>query len=129
MSDGISIRLRRLVIQRARGICEYCLIHQSDACFTFHIDHIVSRKQRGRTHPANLALSCLRCNVAKGTDPGTSSSAVRRVSFACIIRAEIAGISTSGLLQPKSSRSPTWGRPPSACWISMRGTAYSSEKT
>ena len=71
MSDGISIRLRRLVIQRARGICEYCLIHQSDACFTFHIDHSVSRKQRGRTHAAHLALSCLRCNVAKGTDPGT----------------------------------------------------------
>lgn len=71
MSDSVSVRLRRLVIQRAHGICEYCLIHQDDACFSFHIDHIVSRKQRGPTTPVNLALSCLRCNVAKGTDPGT----------------------------------------------------------
>jgi hypothetical protein len=71
MNGSVSLRLRRLVIQRAHGICEYCLIHQADACFSFHIDHIVSRKQRGPTISANLALSCLRCNVAKGTDPGT----------------------------------------------------------
>ncbi len=70
MSHSVSVRLRRLVIQRAHEICEYCLIHQDDACFSFHIDHIVSRKQRGPTTSANLALSCLRCNVAKGTDPG-----------------------------------------------------------
>jgi hypothetical protein len=70
MSDAVSARLRRLVVQRAHGVCEYCLIHQDDACFSFHIDHIVSRKQRGPTTSANLALSCLRCNVAKGTDPG-----------------------------------------------------------
>jgi len=71
MSDSVSMRLRRLVTHRAHGICEYCLIHQTDACFSFHIDHIVSRKQRGPTLAENLALSCLRCNVAKGTDPGT----------------------------------------------------------
>ena len=70
MNRPVSVRLRRLIIQRAHGICEYCLIHQADACFSFHIDHIVSRKQRGPTTSANLALSCLRCNVAKGTDPG-----------------------------------------------------------
>jgi hypothetical protein len=70
MSDSVSVRLRRLVIQRAHSICEYCLIHQDDACFSFHIDHIVSRKHRGPTTSTNLALSCLRCNVAKGTDPG-----------------------------------------------------------
>ena len=71
MSDSVSMRLRRLVIQRAHGICEYCLIHQADACFSFHIDHVISRKQHGLTLSENLALSCLRCNVAKGTDPGT----------------------------------------------------------
>ena len=70
MNGSVSARLRRLVIQRAHGICEYCLIHQSDACFSFHVDHIVSRKQRGPTNSANLALACLRCNVAKGTDVG-----------------------------------------------------------
>jgi hypothetical protein len=69
MSEGVSARLRRLVFERASGLCEYCLIHQRDAHFTFQVDHIVSRKQRGPTKAANLALTCLRCNVAKGTDP------------------------------------------------------------
>lgn len=66
----VSAKLRRLVVRRAQGLCEYCLIHQNDAHFTFQVDHVVSRKQRGPTTAANLALACLRCNVAKGTDPG-----------------------------------------------------------
>lgn len=70
MSDEVSTRLRRLVTERACGLCEYCLIHQDDAHFTFQIDHIISRKHRGPTNAANLALSCLRCNVSKGTDVG-----------------------------------------------------------
>jgi hypothetical protein len=70
MSNAVSARLRRLVVQRASGLCEYCLIHQEDAHFSFHTDHIISRKQRGPTTAANLALACLRCNVAKGTDAG-----------------------------------------------------------
>ena len=70
MSVAVSARLRRLVVQRAHGVCEYCLIHQSDTYFSFHVDHIISRKQRGPTTEANLALACLRCNVAKGTDIG-----------------------------------------------------------
>ena len=69
MSEAVSARLRRLVFNRAGGLCEYCLIHQRDGHFTFQVDHIVSRKQRGPTKAANLALACLRCNVAKGTDP------------------------------------------------------------
>lgn len=64
------MKLRRLVIERAGSLCEYCLIHQDDAHFTFQVDHIVSRKHRGPTKADNLALSCLRCNVAKGTDQG-----------------------------------------------------------
>lgn len=70
MSESVSARLRRLVFQRAQGVCEYCLIHQTDAAFSFQVDHIISRKQRGPTTSSNLALACLRCNVAKGTDPG-----------------------------------------------------------
>ena len=70
MSEAIPARLRRLVVERASGLCEYCLIHQEDAHFTFPVDHIISRKHRGPTAEANLALACLRCNVAKGTDPG-----------------------------------------------------------
>eukprot|EP01031_Cornospumella_fuschlensis_P017025 gene17025-20825_t len=42
MSASVPARLRRLVTERAGGICEYCLIHQDDAHFTFQVDHIVS---------------------------------------------------------------------------------------
>lgn len=79
MSEAVSSRLRRLVIERAYGICEYCLIHQRNAHFTFQIDHIVSRKQRGETKAPNLALACLRCNVAKGTDPAAYIGRPRRL--------------------------------------------------
>ena len=78
MSDAIPAALRRTVIRRARGVCEYCLIHQKDAHFTFQIDHIISRKHRGSTTLPNLALSCLRCNVAKGTDVGAFVGRPRR---------------------------------------------------
>ena len=70
MSRAVPVSLRCAVIRRARGLCAYCLIHQEDAHFTFQIDHIISRKHRGATASSNLALSCLRCNVAKGTDVG-----------------------------------------------------------
>ena len=75
----VSAKLRRLVVRRAQGLCEYCLIHQDDAHFTFQVDHVVSRKQRGPTTAANLALACLRCNVAKGTDPGAMIGRPRRL--------------------------------------------------
>jgi hypothetical protein len=32
------------------------------------VDHILSRKHGGATESSNLALSCARCNRAKGTD-------------------------------------------------------------
>lgn len=70
MNETVPARLRRLVFERADNLCEYCLIHQDDAHFTFQVDHILSRKHRGVTKADNLALSCLRCNVAKGTDQG-----------------------------------------------------------
>ncbi|HBJ86978.1 MAG TPA: HNH endonuclease [Verrucomicrobiales bacterium] len=79
MMEPIPARLRRLVFERATGLCEYCLIHQSDAHLTFPVDHIISRKHRGPTTAANLALSCLRCNVAKGTDLGSLVSRPRRL--------------------------------------------------
>ena len=75
----MSARVRRLVWERASGLCEYCLIHESDAHFSFQVDHIVSRKQGGLTDAANLALACLRCNVAKGTDPAAYIGSPRRL--------------------------------------------------
>ncbi len=79
MSKAVSAPLRRLVVQRANSLCEYCLIHQVDAYLPFQVDHIISRKQRGPTLSSNLALACLRCNVAKGTDPGAFIGQPRRL--------------------------------------------------
>ncbi len=42
------------------------------------VDHIISRKHGGLTDLANLALSCERCNRAKGTDVGSVSGEPHR---------------------------------------------------
>lgn len=60
--------LRRLVLERARGYCEYCLIHQDDAPDAHHVDHIIAVKHGGKTEILNLACACAECNRYKGTD-------------------------------------------------------------
>lgn len=70
MSDRVYIskRLRRFIVERAGGRCEYCLLHQDDTPLTHHIDHIVAVKHGGVTEVNNLGLSCLECNLSKGSD-------------------------------------------------------------
>jgi hypothetical protein len=67
----IPAKLRRLVINRAGGRCEYCLIHQDDRPETHPIDHVIALKHGGRTVKENLALSCVICNSNKGSDLAT----------------------------------------------------------
>lgn len=64
----ISDELRQSVINQAKNICEYCLIHQDDSLYTHEVDHIIPEKHRGKTIIENLCLSCLPCNRYKGTD-------------------------------------------------------------
>ena len=71
MSRSIPEKLRLLVAERAAFACEYCLLHQDDLIFSCQVDHIISLKHGGQTHEDNLALSCLTCNVNKGSDIGT----------------------------------------------------------
>ena len=43
MTSYISADQRRLVIERAGGRCEYCLLHQNDAAlFDHEVDHIIA---------------------------------------------------------------------------------------
>lgn len=63
--------LRRRVVARARGCCEYCGIAATDTYFGCEVDHIVSEKHGGATHADNLALACVTCNRAKGSDIAT----------------------------------------------------------
>jgi HNH endonuclease len=57
--------VRRRVIRRAQGRCEYCGLSQEGQEATFHIDHIIPRAADGRAVPENLALACVSCSLRK----------------------------------------------------------------
>lgn len=64
----VSSGLRRLVQERAKGFCEYCLIPEIATFASHEIDHIIAEKHGGLTEGNNLAYSCILCNKYKGTD-------------------------------------------------------------
>jgi HNH endonuclease len=57
--------LRRRVIRRAEGRCEYCRLSQEGQEATFHIDHVIPRAAGGETVSENLALACVSCSLRK----------------------------------------------------------------
>ena len=71
MSHYISNKLREIVVKRAGHCCEYCRLPLEDSFFPYHIDHIISLKHGGQTVLNNLTLSCMLCNINKGSDIGT----------------------------------------------------------
>ncbi len=66
--SSISDSVRRLVFERAKGRCEYCLIHARYAVKSHEVDHIRAEKHGGQTIESNLSLSCFQCNRHKGSD-------------------------------------------------------------
>ena len=68
MSSSVPTALRQLVAQRARRLCEYCLIHEDDTFFGCEVEHIISQKHAGTTTEQNLAYACAICNRHKGSD-------------------------------------------------------------
>ncbi|MCF2145358.1 HNH endonuclease [Desmonostoc muscorum LEGE 12446] len=78
-SHPISKELRQLVVKKASGRCEYCLIHQDFSIYTHEVDHIIALKHGGETIIENLALSCLSCNRRKGSDFATIDSITREI--------------------------------------------------
>ncbi len=78
MSD-IPRKLRRLVVARAGGCCEYCRLHSLSPIAAFPVDHIIPQSQGGLTVLENLALACSSCNARKwahqnDVDPRTRKS-------------------------------------------------------
>lgn len=71
MTSYVPSKLRRLVMERARQACEYCLIAESDTVIGCQVDHAISEKHGGRTQADNLAVACACCNRAKGSDIGS----------------------------------------------------------
>ncbi len=77
-STRISTALRRLVIDRAAGCCEYCHIHMEDVLLPHEVDHIVAEQHGGRAEASDLCLACFQCNKLKGPnlasiDPATEA--------------------------------------------------------
>ncbi len=64
----LSPELRLQIAERARGRCEYWLLHETDAAFTHQVDHILSRKHGGGSSADNLAYACTICTRLKGSD-------------------------------------------------------------
>src|SRR5438093_12047207 len=67
----ITAEMRRFVVARAEGICEYCLIAESDTFLGCAVDHIISEKHGGSTTKENLSYARVFCNQAKGSDVGS----------------------------------------------------------
>ena len=74
MARWISPELRQIVSNRAKLLCEYCLIGEADTFYGCEVDHIISLKHGGSTEPNNLAYACALCNRAKGSDVGSIAS-------------------------------------------------------
>jgi hypothetical protein len=64
----ISAALRRLVYDRAKEACEYCLVPEVAVFGSHEVDHIIAEKHGGQTEGDNLALACTICNKHKGSD-------------------------------------------------------------
>jgi 5-methylcytosine-specific restriction endonuclease McrA len=80
--SSIPTFLRRLVIRRADGRCEYCHLSQAGQEATFHIDHIIPVSAGGKTVAENLALACVSCSLRKSArlfaiDPQTGLEDIR----------------------------------------------------
>ncbi|HEY2827882.1 MAG TPA: HNH endonuclease [Pirellulales bacterium] len=65
----INAATRRQVRTRAGDACEYCALRQEHSPLaSLHVEHIIPRKHGGGDSLDNLALACIDCNLAKGTN-------------------------------------------------------------
>lgn len=72
----VSSELRKLLGERDKKRCLYCLTDEDNCGLRMHVDHILPESAGGSTSPDNLCLACFSCNVYKGakqnwTDPLT----------------------------------------------------------
>lgn len=76
----MNARTRRRVWLRARGYCEYCLMLQDFDVLPHHVDHIIARKHNGSDSLDNLALACVNCSLAKGSNIAGRDSRTGKIS-------------------------------------------------
>ena len=63
----ISRQQKQIVVDRARGCCEYCRSQVRFATQSFSVEHIRPLSRNGETTLDNLALACQGCNNHKYT--------------------------------------------------------------
>ena len=61
----VPLAMRRDVIERAKGYCEYCQLPASFSPSSFNFEHIIPLIKQGETNLENLAFSCGGCNAHK----------------------------------------------------------------
>lgn len=66
-SKRVTQSLRLRVRKQAKELCEYCKAPTNYASASFNCDHIIPRKNGGKTTFDNLAWACPWCNSAKHT--------------------------------------------------------------
>lgn len=76
----ISLTKRKLVEERANGLCEYCRCPQDFSPPRFTLEHIIPKSKDGTDDLDNLALACSACNNSKydkteSIDPSTKHTA------------------------------------------------------
>ena len=81
MARWISAELRQTIANRAKQLCEYCLIAEADTFYGCQVDHIISLKHGGSSTSNNIAYACALCNRAKGSDIGSITASGELTRF------------------------------------------------
>lgn len=71
--DLLTAKQRNQIFERDEGKCRYC---QGQILYDepWHIDHITPVAKGGTNDPENLTLSCVACNLKKGTKDAPTSA-------------------------------------------------------
>ncbi len=56
---------KKKIAERAKGLCEYCLLPENYSVSTFELEHINPISNGGKTTLQNLAWACSGCNKYK----------------------------------------------------------------
>ncbi len=66
MSENrVTAQQKKIIVERAKGCCEYCLSQARFAMQSISVEHIIPKSKGGKTTLNNLALACQGCNNYK----------------------------------------------------------------
>jgi hypothetical protein len=74
-----SNELKRIVSERAGGVCEYCYSQAAFSSQPFFVEHIFPAIKGGATVAENLAFACQGCNNHKYTNTESRDAVTRAI--------------------------------------------------